>query len=402
MRLSGKKIVLGVTGCIAAYKACYLLRSLIREGAEVRTVMTRSACKFVTALTFESLSGQPVSVEMFPDNRFTSVHHIHLAEWADLILVAPATANILGKTASGVSDDLLTTIICAAQSPVMFAPAMNSFMWTNPVTQGNVSKLKALGYRFVEPVAGDLASWAKGPGRFPEPESIVEAVVRLLSVARDFDGQRVLVTAGPTYEFIDPVRFIGNPSTGAMGYAIAEAAKSRGAKVSLVSGPTMLNAPPVDDFCSVVSTEQMFEAVKERVKDCNILVMAAAPADYTSATSFSKTKIKKSDESLALNLSPTVDILKKLSRSKGKRVFVGFALETDNEITNARKKLLEKNLDMIIVNNPTEEGAGFGPTTNKVTILSSKSRPERLPLMAKRELADKILDRVSKILGRTR
>jgi phosphopantothenoylcysteine decarboxylase/phosphopantothenate--cysteine ligase len=397
VRLSNKNILLGITGCIAAYKAGYLLRVLMREGANVRVMMTESACKFVTPLTFESLSGLPVMVKMFPEERFTSVHHIHAAEWADLILIAPATANTIGKCAAGVSDDLLSTVICAAQCPVIFSPAMNSFMWVNSITQYNVSKLKAAGHEFIDPEEGDLASFATGPGRFPEPGVIVERVVEFFSRMDDFAGKTVLVTAGPTHEFIDPVRFIGNPSTGAMGYALAVAALKRGAEVGLISGPSHLEPPPVTDFQTVISTEQLAEEVLARIDNYDVLIMAAAPADYTPKDSYNQ-KLKKSVKAMSLKLESTIDILKEVGKSKGDKILVGFALETQAEITNARKKMTDKKLDMIIVNNPLIEGAGFGAGTNKVTILSGKSRPEKLPLLPKHELADEILNRIKKLL----
>jgi phosphopantothenoylcysteine decarboxylase/phosphopantothenate--cysteine ligase len=369
----------------------------MREEASVRVMMTESACKFVTPLTFESLSGQPVMVKMFPEGRFTSVHHIHAAEWADLILVAPATANTIGKCAAGVSDDLLSTVICAAQCPVMFSPAMNSFMWVNSITQYNVAKLKAAGCEFIDPEEGDLASFATGPGRFPEPETIIERVVEFFSRADDFTGKRVLVTAGPTHEFIDPVRFIGNPSTGAMGYALAVAAVRRGAEVGLISGPSHLEPPPVTDFQTVVSTEQLAEEVLARIDHYDVLIMAAAPADYTPKDSYNQ-KLKKSARAMSLKLEPTIDILKEVGKSKGDKILVGFALETQAEITNARKKMVDKKLDMMVVNNPLVEGAGFGIGTNKVTIISGKSKPEKLPLLPKHELADKILNRIKELL----
>lgn len=398
MRLSGKKILLGITGCIAAYKAGYVLRGLMREGAEVRVMMTRAACEFVTPLTFESLSGQPVAVDLFPKDRFTSVHHIFAAEWADLILVAPATASIIGKIASGVCDDFLSTTICAAQSPVMFSPAMNSFMWANPITQQNVEKLKSLGYSFIQPTEGDLASWAVGPGRFPEQDVVIEEVVDFFCRASDLEGKQILVTAGPTLEFLDPVRYIGNPSTGAMGFAIADAARRRGADVMLVSGPTSLIPPKVADFCTVVSTEQMAEEVMARYENSDVVIMAAAPADYTASGSYSNQKIKKSGKPLTLKLTPTTDILAELGRVKGKRILVGFALETEKEVSNARKKLREKNLDMIVVNNPTTPGAGFGPDTNQVAILKGKSKAEELPKTSKTVLADMLMDRIVKLI----
>jgi phosphopantothenoylcysteine decarboxylase/phosphopantothenate--cysteine ligase len=397
VRLSGKKILLGITGCIAAYKAAYLLRQLKREGADVRVMMTKAACAFVAPLTFESLSGRPVSVEMFPREQFTSVHHIFAAEWADLILIAPATADVIGKIASGVSDDLLTTTVCAAQSPVMLAPAMNSYMWTNSITQLNVEKLKSFGYLFIDPVEGDLASWATGPGRFPEPDAIVDKVAEYFQRKSDFVGVKLLVTAGPTYEYIDPVRFIGNPSTGTMGFAIAEAATERGAEVILIAGPTQVNPPGVAEFCSVVSTGQMADAVMERIENCRVAIMAAAPSDYTPASSYTQ-KIKKSNRARSIRLNPTVDILKEAAATKGDRIHVGFALETESEITNARKKLREKKLDMIIVNNPTAAGAGFGFGTNEVTILTKDGKPGKVRRMPKRDLAELILDRVRKLL----
>jgi phosphopantothenoylcysteine decarboxylase/phosphopantothenate--cysteine ligase len=398
VRLSGKKILLGITGCIAAYKAGYVLRALMREGAEVRVVMTKAACEFVTPLTFETLSGRPVAVEMFPHGRFASVQHVFAAEWADLILVAPATANIIAKTATGVWDDLLSTTIGAAQSKVIFSPAMNTFMWNNQVTQQNVAVLKSLGYEFIEPDEGDLASWATGPGRFPEPDVIIEYVVGFFEKESDFSGKRVLVTAGPTYEYIDPVRFVGNPSTGAMGYALAEAARNRGADVVLISGPTQLQPPAVGEFCSVVSTEQMHDEVMCRIDGVDIVIMAAAPSDYSPAGTYSSQKIKKSNKAMSLKLSPTVDILKEIGKIKGDKILVGFALETEKETSNARKKMTEKKLDMIVVNNPNVEGAAFGVHTNKVTILIGRSKTEKLPTMSKRELADEVLNRVKKFL----
>ncbi|MFH1894084.1 MAG: bifunctional phosphopantothenoylcysteine decarboxylase/phosphopantothenate--cysteine ligase CoaBC [Candidatus Zixiibacteriota bacterium] len=398
MRLSGKKILLGITGCIAAYKAGYVLRALMREGAEVRVVMTKAACEFVTPLTFEALSGRPVAVEMFPRDQFSSVQHVFAAEWADLILVAPATASIIAKSASGVWDDLLSTTIGAAQSQVIFSPAMNTFMWNNPVTQQNIAKLKSFRHEFIDPEEGDLASWAVGPGRFPEPDTIVEFVVNFFGKQTDFVGKRVLVTAGPTYEYIDPVRFIGNPSTGAMGFALADAARKRGADVTLISGPTQLEPPVVSEFCSIISTDQLAEEVLSRVENADIVIMAAAPSDYSPANSYSNHKIKKSTKPLSIKLSPTMDILKEVGKKKGSKIVVGFALETEKEVANARKKMADKKLDMIVVNNPNAEGAGFGTKTNKVTILSGKSKAEKLPLMSKRDLADEILNRIKKLI----
>ncbi len=396
MHLSDKNILLCITGCIAAYKAGYLLRALMREGANVRVVMTKSACEFVAPLTFEALSGQPVQIEMFPEVRAGSVPHIELAGWADLILVAPATANIVGKFAAGVCDDLLSTILCAAQCQVILSPAMNSYMWENPITQYNLAKLSAIGHQIIDPDTGELATRDVGPGRFPEVEDIVRYVVRFFSRTRDFFGVKVLVTAGPTYEFIDPVRFIGNPSSGAMGYALAEAAVKRGAEVGLISGPSDLAAPSVSDFEEVVSTKQLADAVLARIDHYDILIMAAAPADYT-PKEVHKHKIKKSAKPISIELEPTMDILKQVAASGSDLRVIGFALETQSEITNARKKMADKNLDMIVVNNPTVKGAGFGTTTNQVTIISRKAKPKKLPLMSKRELADEILDAVLKI-----
>jgi phosphopantothenoylcysteine decarboxylase/phosphopantothenate--cysteine ligase len=279
----------------------------------------------------------------------------------------------------------------------MFSPAMNSFMWVNSITQYNVAKLKAAGCEFIDPGEGDLASFATGPGRFPEPETIVERVVEFFSRADDFAGKRVLVTAGPTHEFIDPVRFIGNPSTGAMGYALAVAAVKRGAEVGLISGPSHLEPPPVTDFQMVISTEQLAEEVLARIDSYDVLIMAAAPADYTPKDSYNQ-KLKKSGKAMSLKLEPTIDILKKVGKSKGDMTLVGFALETQAEIANARKKMADKKLDMIVVNNPLVEGAGFGTGTNKVTIISGKSKPEKLPLLPKHELADEILNRIKKLL----
>ena len=394
--LSDKKIIVGISGGIAAYKACEIVRRLKKLGARVMVVMTKNAQKFVTPLTFETLSENEVVTEMFPEKKVVGVRHINLAQWADLILIAPATANLIGKIRAGIADDILTTVVISTKSPVMFAPSMNVNMWENNIFQGNIEYLKKLGYMFIEPETGDLAC-GTGKGRLPEPETIVGQVVKFLTGKRDLEGRSILVTAGRTEEPLDPVRYLSNRSSGKMGYAIAEAARRRGAKVTLISGPSHLPAPGELNFVRVEQAREMYSAVRTRFGRAEVLIMAAAVSDFVPSV-FSPAKTKKKEEEIHLKLKPGVDILKEMGKRKKKQILVGFSLETEDEIVNSRRKLAEKNLDLIVVNNPTIPGAGFEVDTNQVIIIHKKGKAEKLPLLSKREVAERVLDRVSFLL----
>lgn len=399
MSLKNKKILVGLTGGIACYKVPYLVRFLVKAEAEVQVIMTDSAKKFITPLTLETVSQRPVASELFPEQKFIATRHIDLAEWPDLVVLAPATANIIGKIASGISDDLLSTILCASPRPVMIAPAMNPQMWKNKVTQRNVATLRELGYHFVEPGEGEMACDHVGVGRMEEPERIFEAIKKFFSSApkkKSLNGKKVLVTAGPTREEIDPVRYISNHSSGKMGYALASAAVESGAEVTLISGPTDLTPPSSVRLVNITSTDELHKAVTKHFPQNDILIMSAAPADFTPATK-NRQKIKKNDLFNSIELKPTVDILSDISKLKKKGQFVvGFALETENRLENAKKKLIDKKLDMIVVNSPGEK-TGFHHDTNAVTILSPNKRKFEIPLMSKTELADCILDYLSKM-----
>jgi phosphopantothenoylcysteine decarboxylase/phosphopantothenate--cysteine ligase len=397
MMLKDKKIILGITGGIGAYKACDIVRRLKRSGAQVIVVMTENAKKFITPLTFETLSGNEVVTETFPEKRFVGVRHVDLAGWADLILIAPATANIIGKIRSGIADDILTTIVISSKAPVLMAPAMNVNMYENPIFQENLSYLQKLGYKFVEPEVGELASGIVGKGRLAEPETIVDRVVNLLTKEKDLQEKSIIVTAGRTEEPLDPIRYLSNRSSGKMGYAIAQEAYERGAKVTLISGPSNLTPPSGLNFIPVRTTQEMLSAVKSVFKKADALIMSAAVSDF-SPTLISKEKIKKGGEEIVLELKPTVDILKEMGKQKKQKILVGFSLETEDEIKNAKKKLVEKNLDLIVVNNPNVPGAGFEVDTNQVTLIDKRGKIEKLPLLSKKEVAGKILDKVSLLL----
>lgn len=399
--LKGKKIVLGITGGIAAYKSAEICRRLKKLGAEVIVAMTEAGTKFITPLTMETLSENEVVTELFPEKKMVGTRHVSLADWCDLILIAPATANIIGKIKSGIADDILTTVVVSTRSKVMLAPAMNVKMWENPIVQENVSELKKLGYRFIEPGVGDLACKDVGKGRMAEPEQIVQEVVSLLTARKDLQGKSILVTASRTVEPIDPIRYLSNRSTGKMGFALAEAALSRGAKVTLISGPSSLKSPLGVNFISVKNAAQMRNAVKNNFKKADCLIMAAAVSDFTPEKTTSS-KIKKNQTELVLKLKRTPDILKETGKGKGKKILVGFSLETEDELKNAKIKLKEKNLDLIVVNNPNQPGAGFEVDTNVATIIDRKGKTQRLPLMSKKELADRILDKVSALLKKSR
>jgi len=404
--LTGKHILLGVTGGIAAYKSAVLVRECVRAGAEVQVVMTRSAAQFVTPLTFSTLSRREVIIDMFPgpggqaSGQWTA--HIDLGMWADVMLIAPATANTLAKVASGIADNFLTTLVLALRCPLVVAPAMDVDMWLHEATQRNISVLRETGVRVIEPETGELASGLSGPGRLPEPAAIVGYLEKFLEGAhQDLRGKRVLVTAGPTHEPIDPVRYIANSSSGKMGFALAAAAAQRGAEVTLISGPVHLHTPRQVRRIDVVTAAEMLEAARREFPATDLLLMAAAVADFAPmAPSTSKVKREAiAGDRVTLELVKNPDILKVLGREKTHQVLVGFALETDDGEEHARRKLEAKNLDAIVLNNPREEGAGFGTDTNIVTILLADGTRERLPRMMKLEVADEILNRIAPLLG---
>lgn len=394
--LQGKTIVLGVTGGIAAYRAVELLRLFVKAGAQVFVVMTQSAREFVTPLTFQTLSGNPVHTELFNLYQEREIGHITLADRADLLVVAPATANLIGKVAGGLADDLLSTTLMATKAPVLFVPAMNVNMYENPLYQANQTKLTGFGYHFLEPATGYLACGWEGKGKMPEPQAVFEEVLRLLS-PQDLCGETVLVTAGPTREELDPVRYLSNYSSGKMGYAIARAARRRGARVILVSGPTALAAPPGVDLVPVVSARQMREAVLARLAEATVVIKSAAVADYRPAER-SEQKIKKGKGmELILPLEKNPDILAELGERKTDQLLIGFAAETTDLLGNARKKLEAKNLDLIVANDVSRKDAGFDVDTNAVRLLYRDGRSEELPLLSKDEVAQQLLDRIVRL-----
>ena len=391
--LKGREIVLGVTGGIAAYKAVELLRLLTKAGANVHVIMTRAAQEFVTPLTFQTLSMNPVATDLFSLTSEREIGHISLADRAELVIIAPATANLIGKIANGIADDLLSTTIMATEAPVLIAPAMNVNMYQNPIYKENEERLRRHGYLFVEPARGLLACGWEGEGKLQDPEVILEEARSALS-AKDLAGERVLVTAGPTREEIDPVRFISNHSSGKMGYALARAARRRGAQVTLVTGPTCLPFPWGVDTVAVSSAEEMRADVLARFEESSIVIKAAAVADYRPETR-SGEKIKKETAPLAVSFVKNPDILAELGQRKGTQTIVGFAAETGSLLENAAKKLTAKNVDMIVANDISMPGAGFNVDTNIVKLLYRDGRVEELPLLEKEELADRILDRVA-------
>jgi phosphopantothenoylcysteine decarboxylase/phosphopantothenate--cysteine ligase len=362
------------------------------KGFSVQVIMTREAAEFVAPLTFQTLSGRPVASNLFSLTEESQIGHINLADQAQILVIAPATANIIGKIASGIADDLLTNVVLATQAPVLLAPSMNVHMFENPIVQENIRKLRRLNYHFIEPAEGYLACGYEGKGRLPEPEAIVEEISGLLK-KKDLAGERLLITAGPNQEPIDPVRFISNRSSGKMGYALARAAVRRGAEVTLVTGPTSLAAPAKARLVRVKTAAEMRTAVLDSFTASTAVVMAAAVSDYSPAEAAAK-KLKKSSESLRLDLKRNPDILKELGMKKDGRFIVGFAAETDDVIANARNKLEEKNLDMIVANDVTAEGSGFEGETNIATIIDRSGDVQTLPLMTKDELADRIFDHI--------
>ncbi|MCR4435440.1 MAG: bifunctional phosphopantothenoylcysteine decarboxylase/phosphopantothenate--cysteine ligase CoaBC [Clostridiales bacterium] len=396
--LEGKTVVVGVCGGIAAYKVVEVVSKLRKLNAQVHVVMTKNAAEFVTPLTFQTISHNLVVTDMFAEPKTWDIQHISLAEKADLLVVAPATANIIGKVASGIADDMLTTTIMACTSPVMFVPAMNTAMYENPVVQRNIEKLRELGYIFLEPDTGSLACGTAGKGRLPEPEAIVRDIVSRLVPKRDLDGIKIMVTAGPTREAIDPVRYISNHSSGKMGYAVAEAAGRRGAKVRMVSGPVSLPKPRGVEVTYVTSAEEMYREVLKTYEEFQVLIMVAAVADYR-CVGISSKKIKKTGERLTLEMTRNPDIAGEMGRLKGNRILVGFSAETDELINNSKMKLESKNLDMIVANDVTQEGAGFEKDTNIVKIIHKDGSIRELPKMSKNEVAEEILDEVVKLVG---
>ncbi|HEY9430446.1 MAG TPA: bifunctional phosphopantothenoylcysteine decarboxylase/phosphopantothenate--cysteine ligase CoaBC [Blastocatellia bacterium] len=403
------KVLLGVTGCIGAYKAAEILRGLQRRGAQIRVVMTRQATEFVRPLTFEALSGQPVIVEMFDRPNYSTIEHITVAREADLLLVAPATANIIAKFAHGVADDFLSTVYLSNTNPVLIAPAMNVEMWNHAATQANIKILRERGVLFVEPGVGYQACGEVGMGRLAEPEEIAERAFEILrnlqsaspeSQSKDFAGEHVMVTAGPTVEDLDPVRFITNRSSGKMGYAMAEAARDRGARVTLISGPVNLPPPENVETVDVRSTREMFEAVMSRLHDVTVFIGSAAVADFRPALR-AEQKIKKDGrKTITVELEETEDIIAAVGAApnRERRVVAGFAAESQSLLEYAERKLREKGLDLIVANDITRAGAGFGAETNAATILKRDGSRVGLPLQSKRALADRTLDEIAKLL----
>jgi phosphopantothenoylcysteine decarboxylase/phosphopantothenate--cysteine ligase len=398
------RITLGVTGGVAAYKSAELVRRLQQEGHSVQVVMTRAACEFVTPLTFAALSGQKVITDLFAKsstgeaNLESAIEHIAVAQRTDLLVVAPATADTLAKFARGLADDFLSTLYLASTAPVIVAPAMNVNMWQHAATQENLAVLKARGVHVVEPNAGYLACGMIGPGRLAELDEILRAVQGVAQAKRDLAGETLLVTAGPTCEDIDPVRYITNRSSGKMGYAVAEAGARRGAKVILLSGPTALATPEGVERVDVRTAEEMLAAARKHFPACSLAIFAAAVADYRPAKPASS-KIKRSKEALTIRLEPNTDILATLAKEKGERIVVGFAAETEQVAENARKKLAQKNADLVVANDVTAEGAGFDHDTNIVTLFSRDGRDLPLPRMSKAEVAERILDEAVRIRG---
>ncbi|NLY77340.1 MAG: bifunctional phosphopantothenoylcysteine decarboxylase/phosphopantothenate--cysteine ligase CoaBC [Tissierellia bacterium] len=397
--LKNKNVIVGVSGGIAAYKAADLVSRLKKQHANVDVIMTENAAKFISPLTFQTLAINPVYVDMFAEPKHFDVEHISLAKKADVFIIAPATANIIGKIANGIADDLLTTTIMATTSKVIFAPAMNTNMYLNPIVQKNMSYLKELGYEFIEPGTGLLACQDYGPGRMAEPADIVEHIIQSF-VKKDLEGKKIVVTAGPTIEPLDPVRYVTNHSSGKMGYSIAKVAKDRGAEVVLITGPTHLEPPKGVRVVRVNTTLDMFDAVEKEFDSCQVLIKAAAPLDFR-PDKVSDVKIKKDDgenDQLNIRYIKNPDIAEYFGRIKEDRIVVGFAAETDNLIDYAKKKLKKKNLDFIVANNILKEGAGFKGDTNIVTIIDKDENIIDYPVMDKDKVAQLILDKVKYIL----
>ena len=397
--LKGKTVVLGITGGIAAYKAAYLASALVKLHASVEVMMTEHATKFIAPLTFEQLTGHRTMVDTFDRNFSHQVEHIALADRADLVMVAPATANVCAKLAHGLADDMLTTTILACTCPKLIAPAMNTKMFENPVTQDNLDTLRRYGWTVIAPASGRLACGAVGAGKLPEPQELLQYILKEIALPHDLAGKKVLVTAGPTQEALDPVRYLTNHSTGKMGYALARMAMLRGAEVTLISGPTALEPPPFVNVVSIRSAQEMFDAVAARSQDSDLIFKAAAVADYTPAD-YSDDKMKKKDGDLAIPLKRTQDILKYLGEHRRPgQVICGFSMETRDMVANSRAKLEKKKVDMICANNLKVAGAGFGVDTNILTVIT-KDKTEELPLLSKEAASLRILDLALEQSGR--
>ena len=394
--LNGKTIVLGVTGSIAAYKIAGLASMLVKQHADVHVIMTKNACNFINPITFETLTKHKCLVDTFDRNFEFSVKHVSLAQAADVFLIAPASANVIGKIANGICDDMLTTTVCATRKPVLISPAMNTGMFENPIVQDNLKKLARFGYHIIQPAVGRLACGDVGTGKMPSEEELFNNILLAIAKEKDLKGKRILISAGPTQEAIDPVRYITNHSSGKMGYALAKMAKLRGADVTLVSGPVSITAFPGIEVVDVTSAADMYDAITTRSSQADIVVMCSAVADYT-PTLYSEQKVKKSDGDMSIALSRTKDILKNLGENKREgQIVVGFSMETENLIENSRAKLQKKNVDMICANSISTDKTGFGVDTNKVTLIF-KNHVEELPLCSKEETADMILDHIIKL-----
>ena len=392
--LEGKKIIIGITGSIAAYKAATLVSMLIKRKANVHVIMTQNATKFISPLTFETLSGNKVHTDIFdlmPDHK---VHHITLVKDCDIFLIAPASANIIGKIVHGIADDMLTSTFIACHSIKMISPAMNTFMYENPINQDNISLCNKYGIKVIEPASGRLACGDSGKGKMPEPEFLLEEIIYEIGYPKkDLKGKKILVTAGPTQEPLDPVRYITNHSTGKMGYAIAKVAAYRGADVILVSGPVNLSPPHHVTLINITTAKDMFEVVKKESPNCDIIIKAAAVADYK-PKKYSDNKIKKKEGEINIELEKTEDILKYLGENKKEgQILIGFSMETTNVEENSKQKLIKKNLDMIVANNLKEKGAGFGTDTNLVTFIT-KNESKKLPLMSKEKVGDELFNEI--------
>ena len=396
MILKNKTVLLGVTGCIAAYKSATLASLLVKAGAEVHVIMTENATNFINPITFETLTSQKCIIDTFDRNFDFKVEHVTLAQKADVIMVAPATANVIAKLAHGLADDMLTTTILASRAPKIISPAMNTGMYENPVTQDNMKTLEKYGMEVITPANGRLACGDVGAGKMPEPEVLFEHIVRACAFEKDMTGLKVLVTAGPTQEAIDPVRYITNHSSGKMGYSIAKACMLRGADVTLVTGKTAIKPPMFTNVVPIVSAQDMYEAVTSRSNDMDIIIKSAAVADYR-PSNVATEKVKKKDGDMAIPLERTNDILKHLGENKKPGQFLcGFSMETENMLENSKAKLVKKNLDMIVANNLKVEGAGFQGDTNIVTLITSDSVTE-LPIMNKEDVAFRLLDEILKL-----
>ena len=397
--LKDKTVVIGVSGGIAVYKTLDVVSRLRKLGVNVNVIMTKSATEFVTPLSFQSLSQNYVVCDMFEDPKTWHVEHISLAKRADVFLIAPATANVIGKIANGIADDMLTTTVMATKAKVLIAPAMNTNMYENPILQRNINTLKELGYNFVEPESGRLACGDTGKGKLASPETIVDEVVKMLSKDQDLKGKSIIVTAGPTVESIDPMRYITNRSTGKMGYSIAKEAIERGADVTLITGPTNLTPPQnLKKLVKIESAKDMYEAVLENLDENDVVIKSAAVADYK-PKNYSNKKIKKSDDDLVIELDRNKDIAQEIGKIKNNKILVGFAAETNDLIENASLKIKKKNLDFIVANDLTKEGAGFGVDTNIVKIIDKEGNITEYPKMKKEEVANIILDKIKELLS---